>query len=65
MTKIAFDIKELQEFLDKQGCDCCIAGWLHVVGSDIVLDWESNIQYVITKYHDIELVGELIEEEKK
>jgi len=62
MTKIAFDIEELQDFLDKQGCDCCMLGWLHLVDNNIIFDWESNIQYVITKYKDIKLVGELIEE---
>ena len=50
MTKIAFDIEELQDFLDKQGCDCCMLGWLHVVGNNIRFDWESNIYHVITKY---------------
>ncbi|KKM18254.1 hypothetical protein LCGC14_1667450, partial [marine sediment metagenome] len=56
--RISFDIKELQDFLDKQGCDY---GWIHVVGSNIRCDWESNINHVKTKYKDIELRGKLIE----
>ncbi len=61
MTRISFDIKEFQEFLDKQGCDCCMQGWMHLVGNSIIFDWESDIYHVITKHKDVELVGELIE----
>ncbi|KKK77736.1 hypothetical protein LCGC14_2850620 [marine sediment metagenome] len=62
MTRISFDIEEFKNWLETLGCDCCMLGWLHLVDNNIIFDWESNIQYVITKYKDIKLVGELIEE---
>ncbi len=60
MTRISFDAKEFQDFLEKQGCDCCM-GWLHVIGGNIIYDWTSSINGVYKKHRDVELVGELIE----
>ncbi len=59
--KIVFDLKEFNDWIETLGCDCCLQGWLHFVGSNLILDWESNINGVITKHKDVELKGEIIE----
>ena len=59
-VRISFNIKELQDFLDLYGCDYCKQGWLHIEGGNIIFDWESNINHVITKHKDIELGGEYV-----
>lgn len=58
--KIVFDLNEFKAWIEGLGCDDCLQGWLHMIGSNLILDWESNINHIITKHRDIELKGELI-----
>lgn len=57
--KIVFDYKMFKKWLNKQGCSCEMFP-ATVEDSNIVRNWESDINGKITKYHDIELYGEII-----
>lgn len=58
--KIIFDLKEFETWIEGLGCDCCMQGRLHLIGTTLILDWESNINHVITKHRDIILRGVMI-----
>ena len=58
--KIAFNIADFLEFLEKQGCDCCWSGRRYIKDGNLMEDWESNINRVITKHTDILLEGEIL-----
>lgn len=59
--KIAFNIADFLEFIETMGCDCCYEGHKYIKDGNLMNDWESNIQYVITKHTDVLLEGEIIE----
>jgi len=63
MRKIAFEYNKFKEWLNKQDCDCDMFP-AKLEGAMVVRDWESDINGKITKYHDVELYGEVIDYEK-
>lgn len=60
MSRISFDLEEFEKWLEGLGCDCCMMGWLRVVNGNVMFKWESNINRIITKYDDVELIGKIV-----
>lgn len=66
MTKITFDLKKFEDWLERQGCDCCTMGAYHIEKDGIYFRWTSMIQkeygepLVVTEHDDKQIECELV-----